>query len=317
VGPGILTRYLDTGNYPLFTIFASHYFLPIHFTGDKYTAHKKVYAYQEWGTAKQSYDTMNSVQLPTELLPPQQWVSILIPSYNTKQSFIHDCLESVRMQNGYLGIELVWINDGSNEEYTLLLENELTKFQNTTRFCKVVYERIEKNVGISESLLRGILKCSHELIYRMDSDDVMLPNRLWKQYEFMNDNPDAVICGGGMVLFDGNNNIIGHKTHPTITLESFKQNENKPHWVANHPTLIMRKSAVIQVGNYTYDYPGMEDYDLELKLLKRFGKIHNIPDNLIYYRIHAEQQTNKMEADSSTCVRMREQILNRILDNND
>lgn len=321
VGPALLTRYLDTGNYPNFTVFSSHYFLPIHFTGDKYTAHKKVYGYQEWGTAKQSYDTMNSVQLPTELLPPpneSQWVSILVSSYNTKIEFICDCLSSIRMQNGYLGIELVWINDGSTQENSLLLEKELIKFQNTTRFCKVVYEKIEKNVGTFECLNRGVSKCSNELIYKMDADDVMLPHRLWTQYEFMSANPDAVVCGGGMILFNGKNNIVSHKTHPTITWDEFKRNPID--WIANHPTLCMRKSAVLAVGNYNpyfFNETMMEDWDLEMRLLKRFGIIHNIPDTLTYYRIHEDQLTQKMPSGSNLCVKLRGNILNRILEIND
>lgn len=313
VGPGVLTTFLETGKYPLFTVFSSHYFLPIHFTGNKYTGHKKVYAYQEWGTAKQNYDIMNSIQLPLELLPPpseSQWVSILVSSFNTNTKYIRDCLESIRMQNGYLGIELVWMNDGSTQENSLLLENELARFQSSTRFCKVVYERIEKNIGTFECLNRGVLKCSHELIYKMDSDDVMLPNRLWTQYNFMNANPDAVVCGGGMILFDSKNNIVGNKTHPNLTWDDFKREQ--PDWIANHPTLCMRKSAVLEVGNYSPFFFGetmMEDYCLILHLLKRFGKIHNIPDTLIYYRIHDEQLTHKTPSNSSTCLRLRTQIL--------
>ena len=315
VGPALLTTFLETGNYPLFTIFASHYFLPIHFTGDSpYMGHKKVYAYQEWGTAKQNYADMNSIQLPSELLPPpseSQWVSILISSFNTNSKYIHECLESIRMQNGYLGIELVWMNDGSDQENTRFLENELAQFQSSTRFCKVVYEHIEKNVGTFECLNRGILKCSYELIYKMDSDDIMLPHRLWTQYKFMNDNPDSVVCGGGIILFEGNNTVIGHKTHPDITWDSFQQ--STPEWIANHPTLCMRKSAVLEVGNYNPLFFGetmMEDYDLELRILKRFGKIHNIPDNLIYYRIHPEQLTHKMPSNSPDCLILQKRILN-------
>ena len=321
VGPALLTRFLDTGNYPQFTVFASHYFLPIHFTGDgKYEGHKKVYGYQEWGTAKQSYDTMNSIQLPRELLTPpneSQWVSILVSSFNTKIEYIHDCLESIRMQNGYLGIELVWMNDGSDQENTLLLENELMWFQSSTRFCNIVYERIEKNVGTFECLNRGILKCSHELIYKMDADDIMMDNRLWMQYEFMNANPDIVISGGGIILFD-KSGIVGHKTHKTINWDEFKQNPND--WIMNHPTVCMRKSAVMAVGNYNPFFFGntmMEDWDLELRLLKRFGKIHNIPETLVYYRIHEDQLTKKIPSGSSGCVLLRKEILHRILDNNE
>jgi mannosyltransferase OCH1-like enzyme len=66
VGPGLITKMLNTGKYNDVTIYPSYYFLPIHFTDDVYYGHKKVYAHQEWGTGKQCYDTMNSSLIPQE-----------------------------------------------------------------------------------------------------------------------------------------------------------------------------------------------------------------------------------------------------------
>ena len=120
-----------------------------------------------------------------------------------------------------------------------------------------------------------------------------------------------------MILFD-KSGIVGHKIHKTITWDEFKQNPND--WIMNHPTVCMRKSAVMAVGNYNPFFFGntmMEDWDLELRLLKRFGKIHNIPETLIYYRIHEDQLTKKIPSGSSTCVLLRKEILHRILDNNE
>jgi hypothetical protein len=209
VGPGLLTRFLKTGKYPDFTVYPSHCFLPIHFSGHYYTGHKKVYAYQAWGTANESYDKMDTVVLPTHLREPRFWVSVLIPSYNTKRIYIKECLESIRQQKGHFGIELVWVNDGSSAEYTAYLEEELNMFIKQSRFCKLVYHVIPENRGIAHSLKTGVSLCSHELIFRMDSDDIMLPDRILKQIEFMKKNRDCVVCGTNMQLFtnDDPNNI--------------------------------------------------------------------------------------------------------------
>ena len=48
VGPGILTKFLNTGKYTDFAVFPSHVFLPVHFEGKPYIGHKKVYAHQFW-----------------------------------------------------------------------------------------------------------------------------------------------------------------------------------------------------------------------------------------------------------------------------
>ena len=85
VGPGLLTRMYNTGAFKDLHIFPSYTFLPIHLTGKEYHGHGKIYAYQAWGSTKQSYDNMNSIELPSQFLQPpkEHSVSILISSYNT------------------------------------------------------------------------------------------------------------------------------------------------------------------------------------------------------------------------------------------
>ena len=60
----------------------------------------------------------------------------------------------------------------------------------------------------------------------------------------------------------------------------------------NHPTLCFRKYAVIAVGNYNANLKEpYEDLDLELRLLKKYGFICNLPEVLLFYRIHSNQIT--------------------------
>ena len=84
VGPGLLTRLLNTGNFKDVEILPSYYFLPKHATGIQYMGHSKVYAYQEWGSTKSNYDIMNSIELADIYKEPKIWISVLVSSYNTK-----------------------------------------------------------------------------------------------------------------------------------------------------------------------------------------------------------------------------------------
>jgi GT2 family glycosyltransferase len=292
VGPGLLTRMYDTKLYPGLHIFPSYTFLPYHFTGREYTGHGKIYAYQEWGSTKQSYDTMNSVQLQPQFLPPfeNKCVSILISSFNTKTKYIQECLESIKAQQGHFNIELVWINDGSDEMNTTLLKNFLEFFQNTTRFTRVVYIENDGNRGIGYSSNKGIELCKNNLIFRMDSDDIMVPNRLKLQIEYMLNNPAVMVCGGQINCFNSNNEIVSTTSHKSVSLEEFKKNQS--HWFLNHPTVCYRKSAVIEVGNYNSNLIRMtEDFELGLRLLKKYGYIHNMSEVLLKYRLHEDQVT--------------------------
>jgi hypothetical protein len=75
-----------------------------------------------------------------------------------------------------------------------------------------------------------------------------------------------------------------------LTWEQYKK--TKKSWILNHPTLCFRKYAVISVGNYNQDLRDpFEDLDLELRLLKKYGFVCNLPDILLYYRVHENQIT--------------------------
>lgn len=315
VGPGLLTRLLDTKRYPNVEILPSYLFLPVHCTGITYAGHAKVYEYQEWGSTKQNYDIMNSIELPAQFNAPTEWVSVLISSYNTKHSYVCECLDSIRRQNGYFGMEIVWINDGSNELSTTLLERKLGEFEKTTRFIKVVYKKWDKNMGIGYSLNEGVMLCTNEIIIKVDSDDIILDDRIIKQIDFMKATPDCVICGTNAHYLKTINSVTGisggtnHKY--LLTWEEYKQHPS--HWFVNHPCVCYKKSAILAVGNYNKDTHSLyEDFELELKLLKHFGKLYNIQENLLYYRIHDNQVTANGVCSKPEIIKFRNEFIKKM-----
>jgi hypothetical protein len=149
----------------------------------------------------------------------------------------------------------------------------------------------------------------------MDSDDIMFPNRISVQMDFMKKNPQAVICGANIRLFkvDGDCRVFVNDTrHPNMIswLDLYK---NKSSWCMNNPTLCYRKSAIASVGNYRTDDPRIlyihEDYDLLARVLKKYQMAYNLPDILVLYRLHTNQLTHNLDIQSN------EPLRNDILEN--
>jgi GT2 family glycosyltransferase len=293
-GPVLLTNiYNKLDNKKIFNVLPSYTFLPYHFTGQKYDGHGKIYAFQEWGSTRNAYDTLNNSILHDQYSKPpiENSVSILVSSYNTKTTYIQECLESIKHQIGWFNIELVWINDCSDALNTMLLKVLLDNFKNTTRFTTVIYNENEVNMGIGYSLNKGINLCNNEIIIKMDSDDIMVEDRILKQFKFMKNNSNIAVCGGQINMFKHNtNNIVSLTNHKSITFDEFKQ--RPVHWIVNHPTLCYRKSAIINVGNYDISFKKTEDFELMLRVLKKYNYIHNMDDILLYYRLHEQQTTH-------------------------
>jgi mannosyltransferase OCH1-like enzyme len=314
VGPGLLTRMLNTKIYKDVHIFPSYYFLPIHCTGHVYNKHGQVYAYQEWGSTKKSYETMNQVELPVQFTEPQEKVSILVSSYNTKAKYIKECLDSIKNQVGRFTMEIVWINDGSDTLNTRLLQKLLEKFDMETRYTTVIYKENKENKGIGYSLHRGINLCTNELIIKMDSDDIMMEDRILKQLTVMINNPQLMICGSQITSFDDVGKERVGSNHPSLTWEEYKAKPN--HWFVNHPTVCYRKQAVIDAGNYNPKLSRMsEDFELELRMLKKYKLIYNLPESLLKYRLHPGQVThNGGEEGRSYWMEKRMEIINGLVE---
>jgi mannosyltransferase OCH1-like enzyme len=313
VGPGLLTRLYYSRKWDDITILPSYYFLPVHCSGVKYMGHGKVYAYQEWGSTKNNYEIMNSIDLPDILLPSKDSVSVLISSYNTNFKYILDCLDSIKKQLGHFNMEIVWINDGSDELHTILLKKAIDKFIKNTRFTKLIYTDNEKNMGIGYTLNKGILMCNNEIIVKMDSDDIMTDDRIYKQLEFMKANKDIKICGGQILMFRDNiNNIVSKSNHKSISWEEYKKNPS--HWFINHPTVCYRKQSILDVGNYNKDLHLMaEDFDLELRMLAKYKNIFNFDEPLLYYRLHKDQVTHKSNKEPEYWSNVRNNIINNVI----
>lgn len=145
--------------------------------------------------------------------------------------------------------------------------------------------QFEENVQLGRALRKGVELCQHELIARMDTDDIACPERLQKQYDYMMAHKEAAALGGYMEEFCDDNSFSNVKTMPCSFEEIRKYARFRN--PLNHMTVMLRKEAVIMVGNYRH-YPFLEDYDLWSRILSMGYKIENLPEVLVRARVGNE-----------------------------
>jgi hypothetical protein len=139
--------------------------------------------------------------------------------------------------------------------------------------------------GVGPVLARGLEKCRYELVVRADSDDVSLAERCAVQVAWMNQHPRVKASSALINEFDQRwDQPVAQRAVPIgskrIYFESRFRNP------LNHPAVVIRRSAVIEVGNYR-DRQGFEDYDLWLRLQIAYGMgaLANLPQVLVLARV--------------------------------
>ena len=145
--------------------------------------------------------------------------------------------------------------------------------------------RLYRNMGLAKALNNGILQCRNEIIARMDSDDICAPDRMEKQLKAM-EQQAAQIVGSNIIEFTKD------ITNTTTCRVVPRDNEQikafaKKRSPFNHPSVMYKKSAVIDAGLYE-DYRFFEDYNLWVTMLSKGYLGYNIQENLLYMRAGAD-----------------------------
>lgn len=142
---------------------------------------------------------------------------------------------------------------------------------------------LEKNVGLGEALRIGVSECSNDLIARMDTDDISVPNRFEIQWRMFKDNPELDICGSHVREFEGNiDNVVCARKVPITDAEIKRYQKRRDAF--NHPTVMYKKEAVLRAGNYR-NAPLMEDSVLWASMIASGVTCANYDGYLVYMRV--------------------------------
>lgn len=203
--------------------------------------------------------------------------SVLMSVYiKEKPEYLRKSLDSMLAQT-VLPAQIVLVEDGSlSEELYKVIE----EYKEKTDIIKSV--PLKENVGLGKALSIGLKACDYPLVARMDTDDIAFPDRFEKQLKEFSDDPDLDICGCHALEFDGEiSNITSKKNVPLSHKEIYEYAKKRNPF--NHPTVMYKKEAVINAGDYQHTM-GFEDYYLWARMLAGGAKAKNIDSYLLYFR---------------------------------
>ncbi len=140
---------------------------------------------------------------------------------------------------------------------------------------------LERNVGLGPALNAGLLRCSCEVVARMDADDFSRPARLERQLAKLAEGYDMVGCNA--TEFSGdvdspNSERVMPETHDEIVRFA----KRRAPFV--HPAFVVRRPAIEAVGGYR-SVPYAEDFDLFIRLLKAGSRGYNLQEPLVAVRV--------------------------------
>lgn len=214
--------------------------------------------------------------------------SIITSIYkNDKPEFVRVSLDSMLINQTIKPTEIVLVRDGL---VPVTLEAVLIEYE--TRYPDVFnIIRLEQNGGLGNALKLGVETAKYDIVARMDSDDICLPNRFELQLKYMELHPNVDIIGGQMTEFiDTPDNIIGKRIVPCTNDEIYNFMKNR--CALNHVTVMFRKEAVLKAGNYQ-DWFWNEDYYLWVRMMIAKCKFANVPNVLVNVRSGADQYARR------------------------
>lgn len=208
-------------------------------------------------------------------------VSVVIPTYN-RERLLPEAIDSVLSQT-VRASEIIVIDDGSTDKSEEVFE----------RYSQDIILIRQRNSGASAARNAGIRAASGSLIAFLDSDDIWLPNKLARELECFNNDPELALVHSDVFSQKG-----GVRVRAKAGRKKFSGNcyfeffSNSPEF-PSLPTVVVRASAIARVGVFDESLRTSEDIDLWLRIA-RFFRFGFVDEPLVIRRVHGENLSNDM-----------------------
>lgn len=208
--------------------------------------------------------------------------SVLMSVYNKEDPTYFDVSLKSMVNQSLKPNEIIIVKDG---KLTIALEKVIKKYLNKYPELFVIVP-LKENVGLGKALDEGLKYCNNELVARMDTDDISLPERCETQIDLFNKKPELSIVGTMIdEFYDDPDNIFSSRIVPIKHQNIMKFVRRRSPF--NHPSVMYRKSEVIRCGGYG-EMRRKQDLDLFSRMLNNGCTAQNINQSLVLFRINKD-----------------------------
>jgi len=178
------------------------------------------------------------------------------------------------LEQTFTDFEFIIINDSINDSD---IEKVLNFYKKRDK--RIILVRNKKNIGLTKALNVGLGLAKGKYVARMDADDASSPDRLEKQFDYLESNKDIFLTGSQINLIDEKGIIIGRKRAPIdrLMVETILKKKN----CLSHPSIMFRNQKMFYREKFYY----AQDYDFYLRLISEGKKIINLEETLLNFRL--------------------------------
>ena len=238
-------------------------------------------------------DEVQRAKERSALFPCMVKFSILVPLYNTPETFLREMLDSVIAQT-YENWELC-LADGSDEEHSYV-GRIVEEYAVTDGRKRLVYHKLSRNGGISENTNECLKLATGEYIGLFDHDDILHPSTLYEYVKAVNEqNADYIYCDE--TTFKSGNNCRGNINHmitmhfkPDYAVDNLRANNYICHFS------VFKRELLEGTELFRSKFDGSQDHDMILRLTDRAQNVVHIPKLLYYWRSHVGSTASGIDA---------------------
>lgn len=206
-------------------------------------------------------------------------VSICIPSYGHAR-FLPEAIESALGQT-YRNVEVIIVDDGSPDHSLQIAEEYAAKYPSQVR---VYTHPGHSNRGISATVNLGFERATGIYYSGLPSDDVLYPDKIERQVEFLESRRDVGFVYSGMDVIDGEGRVIGVQPVEDISAEADPLERMVETNAVPGVTVLARRESIARIFPHDEELI-YSDWEFWTRFLA-LSKVGFINRSLVKYRVH-------------------------------